>query len=320
MLVSLPAPTSGVGQRRTLSSQAPRLPPPPPMVSALDPVPTTPVVPPRLNSASINPPGAVVSPIGGPTTPTRHVLGNSNALLNGPSVPGYANSTSSNLSSQKHFKPPIATGTASRPVVPLRVPDTIDLTGESVTVSNAIYGRSTGVDVAKQSNGVVSMPRPTVPRIPPPSSVNHTGLPTIRPPQAALTQPQVSSKSSSVLSRTPSSSDQIATSHLTTSRPKPGPLNNSRPASSFCDSNSLPVAPLPPVPSSPHCPGRHLIQPAPLLTIAEAAEAGRCPERTHAEELSGINVAVFRNSFKYFELNLRNLVLTYIYLKSVKSV
>ncbi|TPP60162.1 Activating transcription factor 7-interacting protein 2 [Fasciola gigantica] len=284
--VSLPAPTS-VGHRRTLSSQAPRLPPPPPLVSALDAAPgtptTVPFVPSRLMPV-LNRPNATVNSTAGQNicnAAQRSVLTNSSLLTNSISAPslGTAHVNGQTSKSQNPLKPPFgALGTMPSTASASRLSDTIDLTGEPPTISNVNLGRINN-GIVEPSSGVVSVP--TALGGAPNATASHSGLPNIRPTHSALAQAVISSKPAPALPRSPQVSNHVTNPKPAIPRQLPPP--KPRPASSVLTSKPFPVAPLPPVPPSPCYAGRPSTQSAPLLTIAEAAE-GICLQWTIAQQ------------------------------------
>ncbi|KAH8862570.1 Activating transcription factor 7-interacting protein isoform 2 [Schistosoma japonicum] len=231
--IPLPTPTS-VGQSRSLSSQAPRLPIPshPPMVSA-----------PEHRSGKL----------------VNHALNNRQSNMTSSS------SVSSKLLSvlPKALDIQHLSQTTPGTVLAIQVNDTIDLTSDA-NIENAweehlISGSTNSRQLNKRDtapfsslqNGIVS----TI-NVQPSFTFNTSDLNNVDPKQSyfdltSLSQVQV-----------------ISTNQMVNSQ-----INSLPSYSVFPDVQLLPVALLPPVPSQPLTSAHHLpLQPVPQLTIAEAAE------------------------------------------------
>ncbi|CAH8435872.1 unnamed protein product [Dicrocoelium dendriticum] len=259
--VVLPAPTTGVGQRRTLSSQAPRLPPvTPTTVAAQAHVPSTTAqsatplpTKPAAQASSVSP---AIRPIFHPTT-----CASASVITTPPTV---SKSTTKPMPPQPtqnsvpHQPQPKMKSLTVRPA------DMIDLTSEPSPNSSAV---DDGTPTLKNPPGTLTYNVPNQ-RQQPQQPVSCVGSTLSRP--AVNTLPTTASTSPSTLSN-----QKIAwfTAHTV-------PVSSSKSAwipvfqpklLTYQELQRLPVAPLPPTPlqqPSPHPP----VQPMPQLTIAEAAE------------------------------------------------
>lgn len=266
--VVLPAPTTGVGQRRTLSSQAPRLPPVTPSTVA---TPTS--IPDSVAQPTVAPPNKLAAP----ALPTSPAIRPSFHSMTCASLPITTVPPVVSKSSTKPMPPqsPLQTSLPPHPKPKTKSPltvrpaDMIDLTSEpSPSSSSAV---DDGTPTPKNFHGALT----------------HTGPNQRQQPQQPVSSPTVSRPAICTLQTASSATastvnnQKIAwfTAHTV-------PVSSSRSTwipvfqpklLSYQELQRLPVAPLPPTPFQPsHHPP---VQPMPQLTIAEAAE-GVCLQWT----------------------------------------